>query len=131
MAVSSAANGGCVMSEYLVGIVGEASYQPAVRRCRAGQSVSIDPEPTNSYDPLALRVSAAGRTIGYIARDHWLQNAVHKQGKTLRATINEVTGLDRELQGIVLSVTVGDFQPAQGGQPRRGWLATLLFGRQR
>ena len=30
---------------------------------------AIEPEPTNPYDPMAIRVSIDGATVGYIARE--------------------------------------------------------------
>lgn len=65
-------------------IVGEASYQgniaAAVNRHgsraerEAGRvaldrgQVKVQPEPTNQYDPMALRVAIDGKTVGYVAK---------------------------------------------------------------
>jgi hypothetical protein len=44
-----------------------------------GESIVLDPEPDNKYDPNAIRVLARGKNIGYINRiqapgfHHWLE----------------------------------------------------------
>lgn len=66
-------------------IVGESKYQAAIGKAvsryagreerEAGRlvldlgQVVVQPEPTNAYDPMALRVSIDGVTVGYVARE--------------------------------------------------------------
>ena len=66
-------------------IVGESKYQPAIAKAvsqygdidarSSGRlvldtgEVAVQPEPTNPYDPMALRVSIDGATVGYITRE--------------------------------------------------------------
>lgn len=63
-------------------IVGESKYQPALQRAVAkyagrderesGRLVldlmqaAVEPEPSNAFDPMALRVAIDGRTVGYV-----------------------------------------------------------------
>jgi hypothetical protein len=59
--------------------VGESHYQPAIRRAlrdahlQAGRRmirVRVEREPTNSYDPRAVRIiSSSGETLGYLPRE--------------------------------------------------------------
>ena|SRR5947209_12588251 len=94
--------------QYPVGIVGEASYQPAIRRCSAGQRVQIFHELANPYDKKALAVvTENGDTIGYIGRNCWLQDAVHEEGHGCEATIKAVSSSGDGNLGVVLDVTVG------------------------
>lgn len=90
---------------YQLGIVGEANYQSAIRRCSPGQCVQIVHEPTNPYDDLALAVvTEGGDTIGYVPRDCWLQDAVHDEGKGCDATIKSIQSGDTGKLGVVLDV---------------------------
>jgi hypothetical protein len=93
---------------YPVGIVGEASYQPAIRCCSAGQHVQIVHELGNPYDKNALAVvTESGETLGYIARDCWLQDAIHGERHGCEATIKSVNSADVGNRGLVLDVSVG------------------------
>jgi hypothetical protein len=90
---------------YPVGIVGESHYQPAIRKCRQGQSVSIVPEPTNQYDKRALRVvSAQGETIGYIPKSSFVQRLVHDEHRAVSARIHAINRVEKGLLGVVLDV---------------------------
>ena len=100
---------------YPVGIVGEASYQSAIGRCLAGQQVQIIHELGNPYDKKALAVAIVdGETIGYIARDCWLRDAVHEEGHGCDATIKAISSGGAGTLGIVLDVAV-----AGNGVPTR------------
>jgi hypothetical protein len=125
--------------QYPVGIVGEASYQPAIRRCSNGQRVSIVHELGNPYDKNALAVvTESGETIGYIGRDSWLQEAVHDQGHGCEAMIKEVRASGGGKFGVVLDVTVSGHSIAtrqfnrsaptsvEGSVVAKGCLARLL-----
>lgn len=91
--------------EYFVGIVGESNYQPAVRKCRTGERVQLLRETGNPHDRNAIVVeSERGATIGYIARDSWLHEALLNDGKGCTATIKSVNRGDTF--GIVLNVTL-------------------------
>ena len=92
---------------YPVGIVGEASYQATIRRCSTGQRVYIFHEPDNPYDELALAVAAGdGRTLGYIARDCWLRDAVHEEHRGCEATIKEISAAGGGQFGVVIDVAL-------------------------
>lgn len=76
---------------YPFGIVGEASYQPAIRRCATGQRVLVLHERNNPYDDFALIVvTGDGETIGYIPKSSWLRDAIHEEGKGCAATIMSI-----------------------------------------
>lgn len=92
---------------YQVGIVGESNYQPAIRRCSPGQQVQIVREQGNPHDRQALAVvTSSGATIGYIPRDHWLQRAVHDEGKGCDATIRRISSGGAGSLGVVLDVAL-------------------------
>lgn len=94
---------------YKVGLVGESNYQPAIRRCRAGDAVLIVHEIGNPYDDDALAaVDSAGRTIGYIGRDSWLRDAIHDEDRGCRAVIKSIDRSDGGALGVVLDVTLTD-----------------------
>ena len=65
-------DGGCGFA-----IVGESNYQPALRRiAKRGRSFRavLIPEPSNPYDPNAIRVCAeGGGTIGHLSRENALE----------------------------------------------------------
>lgn len=92
---------------YLLGIVGEASYQAQIRCCRSGQSVEIFHEPGNPHDSFALAVvTSGGETIGYVPRDCWLQDAIHEEGKGCDATIRSINTAANGMLGVVLDVSL-------------------------
>lgn len=73
---------------YPVSLVGEQYYAGTVAALRVGDEARIWREPDNPYDALALAVSdAAGRMIGYVPKDCFLQRAIHDEEKACRATI--------------------------------------------
>lgn len=121
---------------YPVGIVGEASYQGAIRHCYAGQRVHILHEADNPYDREALAVvTDDGETLGYIARDCWLQGAIHEEGRGCEASIKEIAASDAKKLGVVIDVTLcgrGVGTRAFSGAPAttlaepKGWLSRLL-----
>ena len=109
---------------YQLGVVGEANYQPAIRRCSPGDSVELVHEPDNPYDDLALAVvTLDGQTIGYVARDCWLQDAVHEEGKGCDATIKDIRSSEGGKLGVVLDVClnakgVGERAFSRAASPR-------------
>ena len=121
---------------YTVGIVGEANYQAAIRSCSVGQRVRIFHEPDNPYDELALAVATdQGRTLGYIARDCWLQDAVHEEARGCEATIKEISAAGGGMLCVVLDVTPSGHgietrsfsrAPVERVSPPRGCLASLF-----
>lgn len=61
----------------LVNVVGESNYQPAIREACGWESgtdthfecfAELAPEPTNPYDPNAVRVDIDGACVGYLSR---------------------------------------------------------------
>ncbi len=90
---------------YPVGIVGEASYQPAIRRAKPGQPVSLVHEPSNPYDGRAICVqSVHGERIGYLPRDSWLHRVLLDEGREVAGRIKSIEG---KPMGVVLEVVVG------------------------
>lgn len=121
---------------YPVGIVGEASYQASIRCCSEGQRVHILHEPDNPYDPEALAVvTDDGETIGYIARDCWLQDAIHEEGRGCEASIKEIAAAGAKKLGVVIDVTlcgrgvgtrIFNRAPAASPAKQQRWLSRLL-----
>ena len=94
---------------YPVGLVGESNYQVAIRRCSEGQGAKVVVEIDNPYDELALAVvSEKGETLGYIARDSWLRDAIHEQGLGCEAVIKTIGVGETGLYGVVLDVSLND-----------------------
>lgn len=92
---------------YRLGLVGERNYQAAIKRCREGEVVTLVHEPDNPYDDLAIAaVCPRGRVLGYVARDAWLREAVHDDGKACTATIASIASAEKGLRGVVLEVTL-------------------------
>jgi hypothetical protein len=103
---------------YPVGIVGESHYQRAISQTREGDPVTILRELNNPYSKsgAAVRVdNLNGDTIGYIANDHWLKDAVNKQKKGCSARI---FGIEGQPMGVVLEIqlTSDDVPTIEYGQ---------------
>lgn len=99
------------MKTYPLGLVGERNYQAAIALCRAGDIVEICREAGNPHDDRALRVEdLLGRTIGYIARDSWLRDRIHDEGRGCSATIKSIGAKDIGLLGVVLNVALTEEQ---------------------
>lgn len=116
MAASSAAFAALVADSgrsYPVNLVGESHRQAAIERCRVGQPVSLVPEPSNPYDPTAVRAEAGGELIGYLARDSWLKAPLLEERKVVVATILSIKPNEqaRGVLGVVLNVTIATAGP--------------------
>ena len=72
-------------------IAGESKYQRALTaicgpKCEEGYRVEgmavLIPEPTNQYDPNAVRVEIEGRTVGYLFREDalWFNRSMASEG---------------------------------------------------
>lgn len=92
---------------YSVALVGTTQYQPAIRMLRRGNSVRICHELGNPFDKLALvAISTGGKRIGYIARDNWLQNLFHEEGKSCNAFLSNIHDVGDGTLAVVLSVHI-------------------------
>ena len=99
------------MGEYMVGLVGEASYQPAIRTIARGHVVDLVHEPSNPYDPDAVKaVTTDGQTIGYLPREHWAGPIVRDGKPEHLAVVAEVTGGKgaKASRGVVLVLFTAD-----------------------
>jgi hypothetical protein len=76
-----------------------------------------------------------GETIGYIARNCWLQDAVHEEGQGCEANIKAVSSANAGTLGVILDVSVGGpavatrqfNRPEPAASPEReGWFARLF-----
>lgn len=66
-----------VIREEMINVVGESNYQPAIRKACGWEPgtdthfecfAELVPEPTNRYDPNAVRVDIDGACVGYLSR---------------------------------------------------------------
>ena len=93
--------------KYPTSIVGERSYQPAIKRCREGEPVTLMLEPDNPYDADAIAVvSKRGETIGYLARSCWIREPVLEEGKGCVATIASIQSGEKSIIGVVLEASI-------------------------
>lgn len=107
------------MGKYTVHLVGESSYQEAIRRASPGDLVRLLPEPQNPHDPRAIRASdVTGATIGYIERDSWLTRVMLDEGTAVLARVLEVIGgeANKPSLGVVLEVLTA--KDAETNAPR-------------
>ncbi len=58
----------CPPIDFLMQVNGTRHYSDNVRHVEKGQAVRFVPEPSNPYDPYAVRVDALGQPIGYVPR---------------------------------------------------------------
>lgn len=129
------------MGEYMVSLVGEASYQPAVKRCRRGDVVRLIPEPDNPFDADAVKaLTVYGETVGYLPRGHWAGPIVTSGTPEHLAVVAHVTGgtRDKPSRGIVLALFTADEaramraragERAGAGASLGRLFARLIFGR--
>jgi HIRAN domain len=99
------------MGEYMIGLVGEGSYQRAIRRTARGHVVRLIHEHDNRHDPQAVKaITAMGETIGYLPRDHWARKIVISGSPEHLAVVAEVTGGTRNKpsRGVVLVLFTAD-----------------------
>jgi single-stranded-DNA-specific exonuclease len=70
--------------------------QEMIALLRGGEPVRIVPEPTNPYDPNALRVEVASKGeilhVGYIPRDKAAEYALLLEGENTIGRVYEVNG---------------------------------------
>lgn len=96
------------MIGYPVGLVGETNYQPAIKASSIADAVEILHEIGNPHDERALVVkNASGEKIGYIARDCWLQRAIHDESRSCVAVIWSMNEGPHGL-GVVVEVLLED-----------------------
>lgn len=94
--------------QYPVRLVGEQHYRQACEACRPGERVDILFEDGNPYDDMALVAkNSRGQTIGYIARDNFVQGVYHEQDRRVDARITGKTWENGQWQ-IELAVQVID-----------------------
>jgi Protein of unknown function (DUF2510)/HIRAN domain len=109
----------CTAGRYCFGIVGEASYQPALRRISGGRrergedvefDVLVYREPDNPYDPNAVQVSVNGvGTVGYFRRDEAARAqpalmALEAAGQVLACPAFLIGGDGRKYIGVLLNL---------------------------
>jgi hypothetical protein len=136
------------MSSYPISVVGESfdnadgsSRQDILRRCRAGDPVTLEREPDNPYDPNAVKVVTRHGCIGMIGRQYpWICERIDR-GAFIEACIQSVGAGDRGQIGAVLLVSTDLATPQEAtpvserpripppaDEPRRGFFE-WLFGR--
>lgn len=106
----------------MMNVVGESNYQPAIRKAcdwQPGTDTLFDcfaqlvPEPTNPYDPNAVRVDIEGNCVGYLSRADAVElrpvimRAISEQGSGLvRAVIAGRAEGDTDNLGVFLDLTI-------------------------
>lgn len=124
------------MGRYNINLVGESHYQPVVAALRPGDPVRLEHEPDNPHDRRAVRaVDRHGRTIGYVARDTFVQRLMIDEGWEMPAQVAWTKGGDgvRESVGVVIEVvTAGDaLSPVEALAPPPRAAAAPLYPGQR
>lgn len=108
------------MGEYSVNLVGESNYQDAILALSAGDPVKLEHEPTNRFDPNAVRAAdLGGRTIGYLERGSWLSDRIISGKTAIYSEVEIVTGGEKgkPSRGVVLLVyTAKDAKARATGQ---------------
>ena len=90
---------------YRVGLAGESYRQPAIRRCRIGDPVTLRHDVGNAHDSRAVAAFARGEQIGFLPRDGWLTDAIFDQGKQVSASILSMAAGGGGHMGVVLEVS--------------------------
>ena len=73
---------------YPILVAGVSNYQPAIARCREWDRVWLFHESDNPHDQLAIVVKTErGETIGYLPKNNWISDAVHREGVGATALI--------------------------------------------
>lgn len=119
----------CPAGRYVFGIVGEASYQPALRRIDGGRrqlgkdvefEVLIHREPDNAYDPNAVCVTVNGvGTVGYFRRDEAARAQrtlaeLEAAGQLLVCPAFLIGGDDRKHLGVLLNLAFDKLEHGRG-----------------
>lgn len=122
----------CPAGDYCFGIVGEASYQPALRRIDGGRrqrgedvefEVLVHREPDNPYDQNAVCVTVNGiGTVGYFRRDDAarVQRTLAKleaEDQLLACSAFLIGGEGNKYLGVVLDL---DFAKLERGRGLKG-----------
>ncbi len=112
-----------VIGDEIVNVVGESNYQPAIREAcgwKPGTDTHFEcfaelvPEPTNRYDPNAVRVDIDGTCVGYLSRADALElgraisEALAEHGSGLvRAVIAGRAAGETDNLGVFLHLKLG------------------------
>ena len=122
----------CLARQYCFGIVGEASYQPALRRISGGRrergedvefEVLVLREPDNAHDSNAVCVTVNGvGTVGYFRRDEAAraQRVLAKleaEGQLLVCPAFLIGGEDGKHLGVLLDLNFAKMEHGRGFKP--------------
>jgi hypothetical protein len=122
----------CLAGEYCFGIVGEASYQPALRRISGGRrergedvefEALVQREPDNAYDSNAVCVAVNGvGTVGYFRRDEAARaqsglSKLEAEGQLLVCPAFLIGGGRRKYLGALLDLDFNRLEMAQQTEP--------------
>lgn len=92
---------------YPVGLVGEQSYQSAIRSLCVGEPVKLLSEPDNPHDKRAIvAVSFVGRTLGYLPKRNWLYEAINFEGCGATAKVMAIGKGQNGFHNVVLEIVV-------------------------
>jgi hypothetical protein len=106
------------------------SRQEVIARCRRGQRIEFEPEPTNPHDANAVKVLAVGQTIGYIPAKLSARFAEQlRDGEIIAGSINKIYVLDDGTSGVELRVRLreGAEVPAADAQEAGGGMGCLVL----
>ena len=88
----------------VVGVTFE-GRQETIKNLRRGDLISLIPEPENKYDPKAIRVESAGKILGYVQKNGWLQEAINEKNAKFNAEVYEISGGGKFSYGVVMKLT--------------------------
>lgn len=99
-------------SIYSVGLTGESNYQPAIKRAKTGETVTLRLEPFNRHDNEAIAVeNRFGETIGYIPADSFIKRIVHLEKKPLACHVERIGKGSAGIYGVILQIELSADNP--------------------
>lgn len=92
---------------YPVELVGEQSYQSAIKALCISEPIKLLSEPDNPNDRKAIvAVTFIGRRVGYLPKRHWLYDAINFEGRGATAKVMAVGKGQNGLHNVVLEIAL-------------------------
>lgn len=99
-------------SIYSVGLAGESKFQPAVKRTKTGEVVTLRLEPFNKFDDQAIAVeNSQGETIGYIPADSFIKRIIHLENKPVACHVERIGAGRSGICGVILQIELSAERP--------------------